>query len=121
MSNVSEFDDGSSSRKKKKSAIPKCKGCVCEALTQLANQKAESGQLKRLFIVNKGTSSPLSLDGTGNPTVFTLVGFDSETGCFEFSYEDDMNSTTPYVSATGSFIAGGHSIAGITILPNDFI
>lgn len=99
----SEFED--SNNKKSSNAI----AGVCQILHQLVKQIRKP----ELLIVNKNTLSPLSLDGTGNPTVFSLEKYDPETFCFIFSYEDEMNGTTPFESVTGTYITDCDSIAGI--------
>lgn len=101
----SEFEDSSYSKS--------ANSGVCQILHQLLNEKGNHRQKPELLIVNKNTLSPLSLDGTGNPTVFSLERYDPDTLCYVFSYEDELNGTTPYESVIGTYTTDCHSIAGI--------
>jgi hypothetical protein len=97
-----------------------CTGCFCEILHDLVNEDTKTGQQRKMLIVNKGTTSPLSIDGTGNPTIFTLVKSDPATSSFVFTYDDDFNGTTPYAPVTGTFLIYCHAIAGISFIDGDF-
>jgi hypothetical protein len=110
----------------KTAAANKCKGCICELLDQLANRQSVGnlcalGQRQRLLIKQKGTSTPVSLDGTGDPTVFTLERFDPESCCAVFSFED-FNGTTPTTPVNGvrrTFIEDCRSIAGVVCIDDN--
>lgn len=97
----------------------KCKGCVCELLSQLDKQSigdiCDMGSRQQLLIKQKGTAMPVSLDGTGTPTVFTLERFDYDSCCAVFSF--DGTSSTGTVRRT--FIEDCRSIAGIVCLGNN--
>jgi hypothetical protein len=116
------FEDGGcgcGGKRREAAAETKCKGCVCQILNQLANETpadiCEIGNRQRLLIKQKGTSTPVSLDGTGTPTVFTLERFDPETCCAVFSFEM-MTGTTPTTMVRRTFIEDCRSIAGIVCL-----
>lgn len=97
-------------------ATTKCKGCVCQALQQLANENeanfCQIGSPQKLLIKQKGTSMPVSLDGSGTPTVFTLQRFNPENCCAVFTFEDMSDSQT----VTRTFIEDCRSIAGIVCI-----
>ncbi|HET7626775.1 MAG TPA: hypothetical protein VFK44_00120 [Bacillales bacterium] len=100
----------------------KCKGCICELLNQLANQKVSDlcslGERQTFLIKQKGTSTPVSLDGTGTPTEFQLERFDPETCCAVFSFEE-MTGGSPVRTERRTFIEDCRSIAGIVCLGTD--
>lgn len=97
----------------------KCKGCVCQVLNQLANLTpaniCEVGTRQRLLIKQKGTSTPVSMDGSGTPTVFTLISFDPNNCCAVFTFEE-MSATSPTTTVTRTFIEDCRSIAGIACI-----
>jgi hypothetical protein len=108
--------------KKDVAGTTKCKGCICELLNQLANQNIGDicaiGRRQRLLIKQKGTSTPVSLDGTGAPTVFELERFDPESCCAVFTFED-MTGTSPVTTVRRTFIEDCRSIAGVVCIEND--
>lgn len=99
-------------------ATTNCKGCVCSVLQQLINQSeaniCQIGTPQKVLIKQKGTSMPVSLDGSGTPTVFTLQKFDPTNCCAVFTFED--TSVSPSVMRT--FIEDCRSIAGIVCMNN---
>lgn len=100
-------------------AATRCKGCICRVLQQLVNQTEANicrvGVRQQLLIKQKGTSTPVSLDGSGTPTVFTLQSFDPENCCVVFTFEE-MSATSPTQMVTRTFIEDCRSIAGIVCI-----
>lgn len=100
----------------------KCKGCVCQVLNQLANQNmgdiCRVGRPQRVLLVNKGTDEPLFLNGSTQPTEFTLVRFDPETCCAIFTYEVP-DATEPDATDVRTFITDCRSLAGVVCLDNN--
>ncbi|TCP23785.1 hypothetical protein EV207_1288 [Scopulibacillus darangshiensis] len=113
------FNDGCGCSGKTESANTKCKGCVCELLAQLDDRRVSdfctNGGRQRLLIKNKGAAQPVSLDGTGVPTEFTLENFDRDNCCAVFSFEM-MTGTSPVTTVRRTFIEDCRSIAGIACL-----
>jgi hypothetical protein len=93
----------------------KCTGCICQLLKEYASSKEDHPYF---LIVNKGTSQPISLDGSNTPTQFTLESFDPKTCCAVFSFEDILD-TSPLITVRRCFTENCHEIAGIVCLGND--
>lgn len=113
------FDGTSCSNTRQQSSRKKCNSCICDLLNQLANQSigniCSMGTRQRVLIKNKGTSQPVSLDGTGTPTVFTVERFDPENCCAVFSFTEIVD-TSPLETVQRVFIEDCRSIAGIACL-----
>lgn len=111
------FHDGHCSCKECTSkGTSKCKGCVCEVLHQLAHRRigdiCQAGRAQRVLITNKGTQQPLFLDGSTQPTEFTVADFDPETCCAILTYEVPAVGE-PNNRETRTYIADCRSIAGV--------
>jgi hypothetical protein len=117
--NMSSLFNDSCCDSTKGAQTTKCKGCVCQTLNQLANRNmgdiCSMGRPQRVLIVNKGTDEPLFLNGSTNPTEFTLVRFDPESCCAVFTFEVP-DATQPDARATRTFVTDCRSIAGIICL-----
>lgn len=114
------FNDGCGCDGKTESAEnTKCNSCICKLLSQLDNRNVGDfctmGSRQRLLIKNKGAAQPVSLDGSGVPTEFTLEKFDNENCCAVFSFET-MTGTSPVTTVRRTFIEDCRSIAGIACL-----
>ncbi|MGG3800908.1 hypothetical protein [Metabacillus fastidiosus] len=96
-----------------------CKGCICSFFHKLSHHETGDlcsiGQPRRFLIKQKGTSTPVSLDGTGTPTEFTFQRFDRKTCCVIFTFEEVV-STSPLTTVTRTFIEDCQQIAGIVCL-----
>lgn len=97
----------------------KCKGCVCETLNQLANRRTgdicRMGRPQRILVVNKGTRLPLFLEGSTEPTEFTVVDFDPQNCCAILTYEVPVADPTD-TRETRTYITDCRSIAGISCI-----
>ncbi|RST76322.1 hypothetical protein D4T97_005995 [Siminovitchia acidinfaciens] len=79
----------------------------------MLNRLSEKHQ--RILIINKGSSTPVSLDGSNTPTQFTVMCFDPDNCCATFSFEEIVD-TSPMKMVPRIFIADCRSIAGIVSL-----
>ena len=112
-----QFDDELSDTKSRDHK-KECTGSLCHLLKELSTLNHTNGTQPLLLITHKGTSHPLSLDGSYTPTQFTLETFDSKTCCAVFSFEDLLD-TSPLKTVRRSFVENCHEIAGIAILEDD--
>lgn len=92
-----------------------CGGCVCELLRGLSN--ADGVNKHGILLKDKGANEPISLDGTGMPTVFFLEKLDECSCCLFFRFED-ISGTTPMTTIWKTFIVDCQSLSGIIISDN---
>lgn len=97
-----------------------CEGCICQMLCKLGSNQGVKLTNNRFYLKDKGTSEPLSLDGTGMPTLFHLVDFVEGSCCAIFEFED-MSGTTPIVSVKRKYITDCHNLGGIVIVEEDIL
>lgn len=92
-----------------------CEGCICELLIKLS--MSEGAKKHGIILKDKGSNEPISLDGTGMPTVFFFDKLDEDSCCIFFRFED-MSGTTPMTTVWRTFIVDCQSLSGIIISHN---
>ncbi len=99
-----------------------CNNCICKLLSNMFWQQntdfCDVERCERFLIKEKGTSEPISLDGSGMPTVFKLEKSLDNSCCVIFSYQD-MGGTTPMVPIRRKFVVDCQSLSGIVCLRED--
>ncbi|KAB2335576.1 hypothetical protein [Bacillus mesophilum] len=90
----------------------KCEGCVCVHLKNLSQDKGS--RKYGILLKDKGANEPISLDGTGMPTVFFFDKLDKDSCCIFFRFED-MSGTTPMTTVWKTFIVDCQSLSGFVI------
>lgn len=92
-----------------------CGGCVCQLLKNLS--KVEGAQKHGILLKDKGANEPISLDGTGMPTVFFFDRRTDSSCCVCFRFED-MSGTTPMTTVWKTFVVDCQSLSGIILTDN---
>lgn len=101
---------------------PHCDTPICELLKSIMKHSlcdfgiGLEGCKQKLFILNKGTSQPISVDGT-DPTVFILEDFDPKRCLAVFSFKkEELDSSVGVTSVRGTFVTDCNNIGGILFL-----
>jgi len=99
-----------------------CDEPICELLKSLTKHTicdfgiGIEGTKQKLFVLNKGTSQPISVDGT-DPTVFTLENFDPKDCLAVFSFKkEELDSSVGVTNVKGTLVIDCNEIGGLLFL-----